>query len=105
MHAVRHGQLLVLDEVWCVQPIDQLVYEHLVGQLDFGATNAVRRRRALLVLEEAVLVALAGALLFLEDRLEFDVLLAPLCLLVILARVDVALGTTALTNHAALDAL
>lgn len=54
-------------------------------------------------LEEAVVV-FAGAPLSLEDLLEFDVLLAPLCLLVILAGLNVTLGTIASTNHATLDA-
>lgn len=99
LHAIGDGQLFILNEVRCVKTIDQLINEHLVGQLDLRAADAVRRSCALLVLVEGFV----ASLLLLEDLLQFVVLLAPLSLLVVLARVDVA-GAIA-TNHAALNAL
>ena len=99
LHAIGDGQLFVLNEVRCVKTIDQLVNEHLVGQLDLGAADAVSGSCALLVLVEGFV----ASPLLLEDLLQFDVLLAPLSLLVVLARVDVTRAIA--SDHAALDAL
>ena len=112
LHSTGHGQFFILDEVRCIQPIDQLVDKHLVGQLDLGSTNALRRVTARLLhslvpfvvntilwLDLLVLLRALDAPLHLEDLLQFDVLFAPLCLLVVLA-----LDAT-LADDATLDAL